>query len=202
MAQRKGVCDFTVADIEKDDSGNYSATNLTKLMKAASAKIKLKYTSEFVYFDDIVDEIDQDFEGGEIELEGDYLTAEIVERIRGHKNLNGMSVTNAEDKANDVCILFRSKMTNGKYKFYCFYRVNFGAEEEEDFEGIGKKAKRQNTKIKGTIMARKKDNLVKVDASETEFISGGVTDAADILKAWFTKVPEPSTITVPEKTQK
>ncbi|GAA0069252.1 hypothetical protein UT300003_07750 [Clostridium sardiniense] len=190
MAQRKGLCDFTTGKITQDTKETYEAGELVKLMKAASAKIKLKYTSEFVYFDDIVDDIDQDFEGGEIELEGDYLTAKVIELIRGHKNVKGMTLTGENDKADDVPILFRSKMTNGKYKFYCFYRVNFGSEEDEDFESMNKKSKRQNTKIKGTIMARRKDGLVKVEASEDELAASGA-DAENILKTWFTKVPEP-----------
>lgn len=189
--QRKGICDLSLADIIKDEIDEYEGENLSKLMKVATAKIKLKYTSEFVYFDDLPDDLDQDFESGEIELEGDYLTAEIVERLRGHKNAKGMTLISSDDKAKDVCILFRSKMTNGKYKFYCYYRVNFGAEEDEDFETVGKKGKRQNVKIKGTIMPRKKDNLVCVTATEDELIKGKAPDPKTILASWFKSVPEP-----------
>lgn len=191
MAQRKGLCDLYLADITKDDSGAYTADNITRLMKAVSAKVKLKYSSEPVYFDDVIDDTDQDFEEGEIELEGEYLTADIIERLRGHRSAKGMTVISGDDKAKDVCILYRSKMTNNKYKFYCWYRVNFGTEEEEDFEAVGKKAKRQNVKIKGTIMTRKKDNLVGVSATEDELTKGSATDPKAILDAWFTAVPEP-----------
>lgn len=192
--QRKGICDLFLADITKDDFDGYSTENITRLMKIATAKVKLTYSSEEVYFDDVTDDIDQNFEGGDIELEGDYLTADIIQRIRGHLNAKGMSVIGKDDKANDVAILFRSKMTNNKYKFYCFYRINFGNEEEEDFETIGKKGKRQNVKLKGTIMARKKDGVVGVNATEDELKAGGVSDPTTILDAWFKTVPEPLAI--------
>ena len=194
MAQRKGLCDFHIAPVTKDDSSTYETGNIIKLMKAATAKTKLTYTSEEVYFDDVVDDIDQNYEGGDMELEGDYLTADVIQIIKGHMNNSGMSVVKTDDSANDVAVLFRSKMSNNKYKFYCYYSVNFGNEEEEDFETIGKKGKRQNTKLKGNIMARKKDNCIMVSVTEDEMKAAGVENPKAMLDTWFTKVPEPEDV--------
>lgn len=200
MAQRKGLCDFHIAMITQDDDTTYSTEKVIKLMKAATAKTKLTYTSEEVYFDDVVDDIDQNFEGGDMELEGDYLTADIIQMIKGHMNNNGMSVAKSDDVAKDVAVLFRSKMSNNKYKFYCYYRVNFGNEEEEDFETVSKKGKRQNTKLKGNIMARKKDNCIMVSVTEDEMKAAGIENPEQMLNAWFTKVPEPEDVEKLKKT--
>lgn len=194
MAQRKGLCDFHIATITQNDDTTYETGDIIKLMKAATAKTKLTYTSEEVYLDDVVDDIDQNFEGGDMELEGDYLTAKIIEIIKGHMNKSGMSVASEDDKAQDVCVLFRSKMTNNKYKFYCYYRVNFGNEEEEDFETVGKKGKRQNTKLKGNIMARKKDGYIRVSVTEDEMKAAGIENPKEMLDNWFKKVPEPEDV--------
>ena len=188
MAQPKGLKDFYIAKITEDTAENYKTEKPVRLMKAASVKTKLKYSNEPIYFDDVQDEIEHEFEEGTIELEGDYLTRKVRELTRGHKNLGGMTVTNAEDNPSDVAIGYRTKLSNGLYKFYWWYRVNFGEEEEEEAETIKKKGKRQNAKLKGTIMARKKDGNISVDADEME-IEGGT--AKETLQNWFGQVQEP-----------
>ena len=197
MAQPKGLKDLYVAEITEDSAENYTTSKPVRLMKAASVKTKLKYTNEPVYFDDVQDDSDNDFEEGTIEIEGDYLSRKIREMIRGHKNLGGMTVTNADDKAKDVAIGYRTKLTNGLYKFYWWYRVNFGEEEDEEAETIAKKGKRQNAKIKGTIIPRKKDRNIGVDADEMDLADAGSAKA--ILDEWFGQVQEPKSLGAEKK---
>lgn len=186
MAQRVGFKDYTYAPITADDSKTYTTGTPTKMMKVAKGKTQLKYDSKDTYLDDALDCTDHIYKEGDMEVEGDKLTAKIISDIYGHKDVNGVNVINKDDVAPDVAVMYRSKLSNGKYMFYCYYRVNFGAEEEEDLVTQGNDINRQNVKLKGKIKPRQKDGRIGIKVSEDD-LSG---DTSTILASWFTKVPE------------
>ena len=188
--QRKGFKDVYVAKIIDDTVSTYTTDTPVKLFKSISGKTKLAQNVENVYLDDTLDEIEQSFKEGTLELEGDNLTPALVEMVYGHKAIKGMTIKNSNDMANNIAVGYRSKNSDGTYQFYWWYKVNFAGDEEVDFEQIAEKSKRQPVKLKGTIMPRLKDNNIGVDVNEG-YLKITDTDAKTMIADWFGEVHEP-----------
>lgn len=192
--QRKGFKDVYIAEILEDTGTSYKTETPEKLFKAISGKSKLSTNTDNIYLDDTLDEIEQSFKEGTLEIEGDNLSPAMLEKIYGHKSVKGMTIKNENDTANNIAVGYRSKNSDGTYQFYWWYKVNFAGDEEYDFEQIAEKSKRQPVKLKGTIMPRKLDGNTGVDVNEG-YLTQSDTDAQTIIKSWFGKVQEPLTET-------
>lgn len=199
MTQRKGFKDVYIAKITANTEEIYTAEKPVKLFVGISGKTKYSFDKTPVYGDDMEIENDIEFKSGDIELEGMNIAPEQLAILYGYTFNKGMIIANKNNFGNDVAVGYRSKNSDGKYHFYWHYVCNFAGDEEDDFETIAEKSKRQPVKLKGTIRPRLKDGNLKVEIDES-FLTGEHTEAKALLQVgeskvikWFDSVVEPIT---------
>lgn len=191
MPRIKGLKDISFAKLLTDvaDTGaTYEAVK--KYEKSISAKITPKSESETEYSDDRVEDVVNQFSEIDVEIELNMLSTATRAFLQGSKIVNGILVENKDDVAPYVAMIFKSKKSNGKYRYVCLYKGKFEL-SADNYETEGDKIKTQTATLKATFMAREFDGNYRLIADEdTEGVI--VTD----LDAWFTTVP-----TVPVETQ-
>ncbi|WP_297520505.1 major tail protein [uncultured Clostridium sp.] len=190
MARRVGFKDVYVAIVTKNDFESYTAEAPQKLFKAVTGKISVKKSSEKIYSDDSVEDILSALESIDVELEGDGLLLAIKAAISGSKLIKGMLIENKDDAAVEIALGFRAKNSKGKYQFVWLYCGKFDGDDEDEYETQGEKIAAQTKSLKGTFYARTIDGTYRVRVHEDELVTAD-TEAKEIIKTWFSSVPEP-----------
>lgn len=161
---------------------------------AINAKISPKSNTETLYCDDGPDEtvtslgeIDVEFETKDIDLNTQAV-------LLGHSVTGGVLVKKSTDTAPYVALGFKSKKSNGSYRYVWLYKGKFALQEQE-YQTAEDKPKFQTPKIKGTFIKRTFDNAWQKIGDEDHpdwAVSTGIN--------WFTAVdgaaPGPLTVTI------
>lgn len=112
------------------------------------------------------------------------LTLETQAALLGHSLIGGVLVQKTTDSAPDVAILFRSRKSNGKYRFIKLLKGKFTV-PKTDYETQEDKTKYQTPTIEGSFLRREYDKAYKKIGDE---------DHADWVTAtgtnWFTTVED------------
>ena len=161
---------------------------------AINAKISPKSNTETLYCDDGPDEtvtslgeIDVEFETKDIDLNTQAV-------LLGHSVTGGVLIKKSTDTAPYVALGFKSKKSNGSYRYVWLYKGKFALQEQE-YQTAEDKPKFQTPKIKGTFIKRTFDNAWQKIGDEDHpdwAVSTGIN--------WFTAVdgaaPGPLTVTI------
>ncbi|MBN6186403.1 phage tail protein [Aneurinibacillus sp. BA2021] len=177
-----GLKDLHYALLTKDDSTGVTYGAPTKIAGAITAKISPKSNTETLYADDGPSETATALGEIEVEIEVKDLPLAVQAALFGHTLENGILTKNAGDTAPYVAIGFRSKKSNGKYRFVWLYKGKFELPEQE-YKTAEDKPSFQTPKAKGTFIKREFDDNYQVIGDEDET---GFTAGAD----WFKKVYE------------
>jgi phi13 family phage major tail protein len=177
-----GLKDLYYAVMTNDET--YDAP--VRIAGAIEAKITPSSNTATLYADDGPSETVTTL--GEIKVELDVKDVPSVAQaaLLGHKlNTDGVLLKSSDDIAPYVAVLFRSKKSNGKYRYVTLYKGKFDL-PDQDYKTAEDKPAFQNPKITGTFIKRDKDGLWQAigDEDETGFDSTKAT-------AWFTSVYEP-----------
>jgi phi13 family phage major tail protein len=161
---------------------------------AINAKISPKSNTETLYCDDGPDEtvtslgeIDVEFETKDIDLNTQAV-------LLGHSVTGGVLIKKSTDTAPYVALGFKSKKSNGSYRYVWLYKGKFALQEQE-YQTAEDKPKFQTPKIKGTFIKRTFDNAWQKigDEDHPDWTASTGTN-------WFTAVdgaaPGPLTVTI------
>lgn len=184
MARQVGLKDIYIATLTKDDDTGVTYETPTKLERAINAKITPKSNSENDYSDDDMEDILTVFDSCDVEIELNQLSLTSRAALQGAKMVKGTLLESKEDIAPTLALGFKSKKSNGKYRYVWLYKGKFELASDE-FATQEDKPKSQTAKLKGTFYPRQHDGSWRLIADDDEV---GV-DAATIT-GWFTAVPD------------
>lgn len=190
MARQVGLKDIHIAILKTDTSGGATYDTPEKLERAIMAKIAPKADSQKFYSDDAVEEVINSFDCIDVEIELNQLSLESRAKLQGAKIVKGVLIENKDDIAPIVALAFKSKKSNGKYRYIWLLKGSFEITEDE-YNTEEDKVKGQTAKLKGTFYTREFDGHYR-------FIADEDTTGVDkkIIDAWFTAVPAEPTTTV------
>lgn len=185
MPRQVGLRDIYIAKLTKDDITGVTYATPIKLERAISAKISPKTSSEKIYSDDTVEEIINNFDNCEVEIEVNQLSISSRALLQGATVDSGELVEKSTDIPPEVALGFRSKKTNGKYRYIWLFKGKFENAEDE-YSTQTEKIESKTPKLKGTFIPRINDNAWRITADEDET----EIDPTRIA-SWFTSVPSP-----------
>ncbi|BAU27633.1 phi13 family phage major tail protein [Aneurinibacillus soli] len=177
-----GLKDLYFALLVADDNTGTVYETPEKIAGAINAKIKPKSNTETLYADDGPSETATALGEIEVEIEVKDLPLAVQAKLFGHKLEKGVLIKSADDTAPYVALGFRSKKSNGNYRFVWMYKGKFELPEQEYQTGEDK-PKFQTPKAKATFIKREFDNAWQAIGDEDET---GFTAKA----TWFTEVYE------------
>lgn len=184
MARQIGLKDIHIAILTKDDAESFTYDAPIKLERSINAKITPKANTEVVYSEDSIEEIIDAFESCDVEIELNQLSLESRAKLQGANLVDGTLLENKDDNAPVLAFGFRSKKSNGKFRYVWLYKGKFELASDE-YETLGEKPKPQSAKLKGTFYDRENDGNWRFMADED--IEG--VDSV-LLTDWFTAVKE------------
>lgn len=184
MARQMGLKDIHIALLSEDTSSGSTYETPEKLERAISAKLSPKSNTENIYSDDTVEDVIAAFEGIDVEIEVNQLSLASRAKLQGSKVVKGVLIENKNDVAPTIALGFKSKKTNGKYRYVWLLKGKFELTTDE-YDTEGEKADPKSAKLSGTFYPRDFDGNYRfiVDEDET-----GVD--ASIISGWFTDVPD------------
>lgn len=184
MPRQIGLENLTVALVQEDTISGIKYATPIKLERSIKAKISPKTSSEKLYSDDSVEEILNNFDSCDVEIEINQLQLATRALIQGAKLVNGILVENKDDIAPELALGFRSKKSNGKYRYVWLLKGKFEITEDE-YETIGEKPTAQSNTISGSFYGRNSDGNWRI--MEDEDAEG--SDPIRIAN-WFKEIPE------------
>lgn len=190
MARQIGLKDLYFATITKDDDTGITYGTPKQIARGINAKVTPKTTSEKQYSDDQVEEIINNFDGVDVELEINTLTLEARALLQGITMENGELLETSDDISPEGALMFRSKKSNGKYRYVVLYKGKFEIAEDE-FATIADTAESKTPKLKGSFYARNYDGAWRFTMDEDET---GVNTTK--LTNWFTTVQEKTGVSI------
>ena len=183
MPRQIGLRDIHIALLKTDTDEETTYDAVEKLERAITAKLTPKSSSEKVYSDDEVEEVLSKFDSCDIAVETNQLTLKSRAKLQGAELVNGELIEKSTDIAPEVAIGFRSKKSNGKYKYVWLYKGKFELVEDE-YATETDKIESKTPKLKGTFYSRKSDNAWRLTLDEDE--EGASTTR---IQSWFKTVP-------------
>ena len=184
-----GLKDFHVCKILTDVAG-VGATYDTpvRIPGIISATMSTERSTENYYSDDIVEETFSSFNSISLEVEISNLSQSERALLLGQTVTKGVSAASADDTAEEVGIMFRSKRTDGKYRYVALTRGKF-VEPSESFATESDSVSPQTMTLTFTGIPLQCNGIYKITADEGE---SGLP--SDYLKNFFQemkwKLPE------------
>lgn len=184
-----GLRDLYYAILTKDDSTGVAYQTPVKIIGAINAKISPKSDTQTLYADDGPSESVTTLGEIEVEFEVKDLPLTVQAALLGHTISNGILIKDADDIAPYVALGFRSKKSNGKYRYIWLYKGRFETPDQE-YKTTEDKPSFQTPKIKGTFVKRDYDGVWQAigDEDEAGFTAGNT---------WFNAVVNVSADTTP-----
>ncbi len=124
------------------------------------------------------------FEGVDVEIELNQLSLTSRAKLQGAKVVTGVLIESKDDIPPTIALGFRSKKSNGKYRYVWLLKGKFELTADE-YDTEAEKPQPKSAKLKGSFYARDFDGNFRFIADEDET---GIDPA--IIAAWFTAVPD------------
>lgn len=191
-----GLDKLHYAKITADDAAAYTPGTNSILGPAIAAKPSTESDSTAQYADDSAFDTSSSVGPTTIDVELTNLPLATVADILGvtYNVTNGMLIEGAGMNPPDVALSFRSKKSNGKYRYFQYLKGKFSM-PEEDFATLAAKPEPKPMKIKYTAVntlhefttAAGKNETVKVLKVDEDATGADVTD-------WFDTVQVPPAV--------
>lgn len=181
--------DIHIAKITANTETEYTTETPTKLARAISGTITDNFTSEKIYSDDTVEDVNMSYQGTDVELEVNSLAPQDRRDVYGHMYAKGYLVKNKNDKAPEIALGYRSKMMNGKYEFVWLYCGRFAQGSEKKYQTQQAETSTQTNTLKGEFYERQIDGNYHISVDEGNLIEE-YAEAAAAIKNWFGQVQE------------
>ena len=184
-----GLKDFHVCKILTDVVGSGATYDTpVRIPGIISATMSTERSTENYYSDDIVEETFSSFNSISLEVEISNLSQSERALLLGQTVTKGVSAASADDTAKEVGIMFRSKRTDGKYRYVALTRGKF-VEPSESFATESDSVSPQTMTLTFTGIPLQCNGIYKITADEGE---SGLP--SDYLKNFFQemkwKLPE------------
>ena len=178
-----GLKDFHVCKILTDVVGSGATYDTpVRIPGIISATMSTERSTESYYSDDIVEETFSSFNSISLEVEISNLSQSERALLLGQKVKKGVSAASADDTAKEVGIMFRSKRTNGQYRYVALTRGKF-VEPSESFATESDSLSPQTMTLTFTGIPLQCNGIYKITADE------GETDLpSNYLKNFFTEM--------------
>lgn len=178
-----GLKDFHVCKILTDEVGSGATYDTpVRIPGIISATMSTERSTESYYSDDIVEETFSSFNSISLEVEISNLSQSERALLLGQKVTKGVSAASADDTAKEVGIMFRSKRTNGQYRYVALTRGKF-VEPSESFATESDSLSPQTMTLTFTGIPLQCNGIYKITADE------GETDLpVDYLKNFFNEM--------------
>lgn len=178
-----GLKDFHVCKILTDVVGSGATYDTpVRIPGIISATMSTERSTESYYSDDIVEETFSSFNNISLEVEISNLSQSERALLLGQTVKKGVSAASADDTAKEVGIMFRSKRTNGQYRYVALTRGKF-VEPSESFATESDSLSPQTMTLTFTGIPLQCNGIYKITADE------GETDLpADYLKNFFNEM--------------
>ena len=175
-----GLKDFHVCKILTDVVGSGATYDTpVRIPGIISATMSTERSTENYYSDDIVEETFSSFNSISLEVEISNLSQSERALLLGQTVTKGVSAASADDTAREVGIMFRSKRTDGKYRYVALTRGKF-VEPSESFATESDSVSPQTMTLTFTGIPLQCNGIYKITADE------GESDLpSDYLKTFF-----------------
>lgn len=135
MAIRRqiGLRDFHVCPLTDDPTGGQPTyDNPVKIPGIISANMTVERTNDSYYSDDGVEESFSSFSQITLEVEVSNLSLDERKLLLGVNTQNGGAISNKDDASKEVGIMFRSRRTNGQFRYVSLLKGKF-IEPDENY---------------------------------------------------------------------
>ncbi|WP_431798906.1 major tail protein [Halobacillus andaensis] len=178
-----GLDKLYVAKIEEVD-GEETYDTPVHIKDAIDANITPSVDTQNLFADDTVAEIITQFSSVEVSFTINELGSENYALLLGkEKDTNGVVIDSAKDLAPFFAMGFRSKKSNGEYRYVWLYKGKFQSPEEA-FQTQADSADHQTQAISGTFVKRGDGQWrARVDSDDEEVGTG-------TIDGWFDAVYE------------
>ena len=178
-----GLKDFHVCKILTDVAGvGATYESPVRIPGIISATMSTERSTESYYSDDIVEETFSSFNSISLEVEVSNLSQSERALLLGQTVKKGVSAASADDTASEVGIMFRSKRTNGQYRYVALTRGKF-VEPSESFATESDSLSPQTMTLTFTGIPLQCNGIYKITADE------GESDLpSNYLKNFFTEM--------------
>ena len=133
----------------------------------------------------------KEFKSGTLSLGIDDIGVTAAEDLTGAKlDDNHVVVSGSEDGGTPVAVGFRAKKTNGKYRYFWFYRVIFGI-PATNLSTKGDSITFSTPTIEGTVLRRNKLDDNGKHPWKSEVNEEDIIVPASVITGWYAQVYEP-----------
>lgn len=186
-----GLDKLYYAKITEDTNGEETYSNPIQLAKAISADLSVELAEAILYADDGAAETVKEFKSGTLSLGIDDIGASVAADLTGVTvDKNNVVISTTEDGGSPVAVGFRAKKSNGKYKYYWLYRVQFGVPSTA-LATKGDSITFNTPTIEGTVMRRNKVDTSGKHPWKAEATEGDTGVSTTVINDWYKKVYEP-----------
>lgn len=186
-----GLDSLYYATITEDENGQETYGTPKVLAKAIKADLSVELAEAILYADDAVAESIKSFKNGKLSLGVDDIGIEKAQDLTGSTvDKNGVLVSATEDIGKYVAVGFRAMKSNGKYRYFWLYKVQFGT-PATNLQTKGDSISFQTPTIEGTIMKRNKADANGKHPWKVEVTEGDTGVSDSVVTGWFTEVYEP-----------
>jgi phi13 family phage major tail protein len=163
-----GLKDFHVCKIVSDTPGEGAVyESPVRVPGIISATMSTERTTENYYSDDIVEETFSSFNSISLEVEISNLSQDERALLLGQKVKAGVSAASADDVSSEVGIMFRSKRTDGRYRYVALTRGKL-VEPSESFASESDSLSPQTLTLTFTGIPLQCNGIYKITADEGE----------------------------------
>lgn len=176
---------------ESPTTGDETYGTPVMLAKAMSAELSVELAEATLFADDGASEVVKEFKNGKLTLGVDNIGRDVAMALTGAKvDKKGVLISSSEDGGEPVAIGFRTKKSNGKYKYVWLYRVKF-AVLSTSLATKGDSITFSTPTIEGTVMRRNKLDGQDKHPWKAEVDEGDTGVDSVTVSSWHTKVYEP-----------
>ena len=191
-----GLDKLFYAAVTKDDATGYTASAPVFLAPVATAKVSTSRNTTTQYADDGV--FDTSSAEGESNVEVEVTNVPLVTAglLTGktYNATNGMLIEGSAAVPPEYALLFRSKKSNGKYRYVCYLKGKFTLSDEE-YATLEANPAPKTAKLKFTGLSTIFAFTTATGVTETVKVvkaDEDVAASAALIAAWFTAVPVPA----------
>lgn len=168
-----GLDQLHYAILTQDDSNGLVYQAPVAVEGLITVKVAAKSNSATLYADNRSAETMSTLGEITMDIETKYLPLSVQAVLLGHTITNGVVVRKSTDTAPYVAMGFRSKKSNGKYRYTWLYKGNFSVPDDQ-VKTQEDKPDYQSQTISGTFVTLNNNSAWKVDADEDEpgFVGG------------------------------
>ena len=187
-----GLDSLFYSKITEDERGEETYAKPKILAKAISADVSVELAEASLFADDGESEVVKLFKNGKISLNVDDIGNAAAEDLTGAKvDNNGALVSTSDDTAPYVAIGFRALKSNGKYRYFWFYKVKF-AVPSTNLQTKGDSINFSTPTIEGSVIRRNKVDGLGKHPWKVEATEGATGVSESIISSWFNAVYEPA----------